>query len=373
MRANEVMGIVFPNAHDDLMAQMTVLRSMGAVPFGARYRLIDFSLSNLVNAGITKVGVITRANYQSLMDHLGSGKPWDLDRKKGGIFFLPPYGYSETRVYTGHVDALQGAMSYIRKAKEQYVVLCDADVISNIDLSEMLAQHEHSGADVTVAYKKGKLPKNHRDIMSFYFNGEGRATEVLLSNAIDGDCDYSLDIVVIRRELLISLVAEASAKGKTSLWRDVLQPQADTLKIYGYKVDSFAAVMDGIDSYVAANTALIECPKARQELFCKERPVYTKTRDDMPTKYGLEAKVTNSLVADGCIIEGEVKNCVLFRGVMVGKGAVLENCIIMQDCSIGEGSDLKYVVFDKNVTTGSRLSLCGAENFPVYIDKGQRI
>lgn len=373
MRTNCVMGIIFPNVHDDLLYEMTAQRSMGSVPFGGRYRLIDFSLSNLVNAGISRVGVIVKSNYQSLMDHLSSGKPWDLDRKKGGLVVLPPYGNSEARVYTGHIDALQGAMNFLKSSTEQYVVMCDANVVSNFDMEAMINSHIETGADVTIAYKRGKLPKNHRDIMSFQFDENSRVTEILLSNKIEKDCDFSLDITIIERNMLIHLIEEASDRNQTNMVRDIFQPNVKNLKIYGWEVKDFAAVMDSTESYVNTTEVLLKDSNARSQLFTQQRPVLTKTRDDMPTKYGLSCDVSDSIIADGCIIEGTVKSSVLFRGVRVAEGAVVENCIVMQDSVIGKNAHIKHVTTDKNVIINEGTSMSGAPSYPVFIKKGTNV
>lgn len=371
MRPNEVMGIIFPNIHDELMGEMTSMRSMGSVPFAARYRIIDFSLSNLVNAGVSKIGIVTRGNYQSLMDHLGNGKPWDLDRKKGGIIFLPPYSFQDAPVYHGNVDALAGVMNFLKKSTEKYAVLCNANTVSNIDIEKMMDMHEDSGADITLTYKTGKPPANCSDTLLFSAK-DGRLSDMRISKGETHDCDYSLGIMAIGRELLTELIEDAFRRGKTAIGRDILVPK-NKLKIFGYKVEGFACVVDGVESYFNANFDLIRDSKARQHLFKGERPVYTKIYDDMPTKFGLFSHIEDSIIADGCVIEGSVKNCVIFRGARVERGAELENCIIMQDSVIGEGSVLRYVALDKSVKVSAGLDICGAPAFPVYVGKGKKI
>ncbi len=371
MRKNNVLGLVFPNVHDELMAEMTAKRSMGSVPFCGRYRLIDFSLSNLVNAGVSKVGVVTKSNYQSLMDHIGTGKAWDLDRKSGGLYFLPPYSNNEAKVYVGHIDGLFGAMNFLRHSKEEYVVLCDADVISNFDLSDMIETHIASGADVTIAYKNGKMPANHHDVMSFELDGD-KVTDITFA-AGAAECKFSLDITVISKEKLIEIVNYGYEHNFTSLARNVFHSGLKTLDIRGYEVKSYVAVMDGPDSYVRITREVLSSADVRRELFCKERPVFTKTRDDMPTIYGLDSNVKNSIVADGCVIEGTVINSVLFRGAKIGAGAVVENCIVMQDAVIGENAEIKYVTLDKKVTVGAYKTLNGSEIYPIYIRKNSMV
>jgi glucose-1-phosphate adenylyltransferase len=372
MRKNNIVGILFPNAHDELLAEMTEKRSMGSVPFFGRYRIIDFSLSNLVNAGISKVGIVTKSNYQSLMDHIGTGKAWDLDRKNGGLFFLPPYSNTDAKVYKGHLDGLSGAMGFLKHCTEQYVVLCDGDVITNFNLSDMIERHIDSGADVTIAYKRGKMPVNHHDVMSFDLDGD-KITDISFASSDEADCIFSLDIIVMSREKLIDIVKYGFEHNLTSLSRDIFHHTFKTYDMRGYEVKEYASVMDGRDSYVRATTEILNCPKVRTELFCKERPVFTKTRDDMPTIYGLESLVKNSIIADGCVIEGTVRNSVLFRGVKVEKGAVVENSIVMQDSVIGEGADIEYVTLDKRVTVGDGKTLKGTEIYPIYVRKNSEV
>ncbi len=368
MRKTNVMGIVFPNAHDHLMGEMTESRSMGSLPFCGRYRIIDFSLSNLVNAGVSKVGIVTKNNYQSLMDHIGTGKAWDLDRKSGGLYFLPPYSNTDAKVYKGHVDGLFGAMTFLGNSSEEYVVMCDGDIITNFDLSDMIKHHIKSGADITIAYKKGVMPQNRQDVMAFELSGD-KVTDIKFSATDTADSCVSLDITIMSRELLIEIVKEGYEHNFTSIARDVYQRGLSKLDIRGYEVTEYAAIMDSPVTYAKVTADVLSKPEIRRQLFCKERPVFTKTRDDMPTIYGLDSEVKNSLIADGCVIEGTVKNSVLFRGVKIGKGAIVENCIVMQDSSIEANSDLQYVTLDKKVTVTQGRTLRGTETYPIYVRK----
>lgn len=372
MRNNNLLGIIFPNVHDDLMGEMTAARSMGSIPFCGRFRLVDFSLSNLVNAGVSKVGIVTKSNYQSLMDHIGTGKSWDLDRKNGGLFFLPPYSNNAATVYKGHVDGLFGAMSFLKASTEKYVILCDCDVITNFDLKGMVKQHIKSGADVTIAYKTGTMPLNQHDVMSFELDGD-KITDISFANGDSKNCKYSLDVTILSRETLISIVNYGYEHNLTSLARDIFQPNAANLDIRGYEVKEYAAVMDGPESYVKITNEILSSPEIRRQLFTKERPVFTKTRDDMPTIYGLNSDVANSLIADGCVIDGTVKNSVLFRGVKVKAGAVVENAIIMQDSVIGEGATVEYTTLDKRVNVGNGKTLKGTAVYPIYVRKNAEV
>lgn len=372
MISNNALGIIFANVHDNLIPELTSKRSMASVPFGARYRLIDFSLSNLVNASITKVGIITRENYQSLMDHLGSGKAWDLDRKNGGIFILPPYSINTMNVFRGHVDALVGITKFLERSQEEYVVMCDADVVANIDIEEMIDAHRKSGADVTVAYKTGKLPSNCEDIMVFDHDEEGWITDIKTAENSETAVDFGLDIFVLKRELLLSFIKDAARKNAVSLTNDVFIPKLSGIKMLGYKVETFAEIIDSVLGYVNISKMLLNA-SVRKELFNTERPIYTKTRDDMPTRYGIEAEVKNSLVGNGCVIEGTVKNSILFRGVKVEKGATVENCILMQETVVKSNALIKNVTADKSCVINENITLMGSDEKYIFIEKGKEI
>ena len=367
MRVNNILGIVYANVHDDFIPLLTKKRSMSSVPFGARYRLIDFQLSNLVNAGISKVGIITNSNYRSLMDHVGSGRFWDLDRKRGGLKVLPPFNTAEAGVYTSHIEALNGTMSFIRSCKEEYVILCDADVVGNFDMAKAIRQHIKTDADITLFYANGKLPKNNNDVAVLKVSDDNRVCEMNFMAQAE-NVSYSLDIMVLRRDLLIKLVEKANYEGLTGLCRDILMPNLNEFKVYGFEVTGYVRVIDSMKSYVEANMALLK-DEVRKDIFNPERPLLTKNRDDMPTRYGITSKVTNSLVADGCIINGTVKNCIIFRGVNVEEGSVVENSILMQDTKIGKNCVIKNVITDKRVTIYDDSTVTGEEEKYKFLEK----
>ena len=373
MRSNSILGIIYANVHDDLLPGLTEKRSMASVPFAGRYRLIDFSLSNLTNAGVSQVGIITKQNYQSLMDHVGSGREWDLDRKSGGLFILPPFvsGGIDDGVYKTHLYGLVGIMNFLKRATQEYVVICDSDVIANVDINEMFNDHVENGADITIAYKYGRLPKNHDKVMVLTVdqNRNIKSIDFLKERS---NVNHSLDIVLVRREFLIQRINEAVAEGKVSLSRDILIPALDKYKIMGYRVEGFAEIMDGPKSYYDLNMKMLDS-KVRRQLFNRERPIYTKTHDSMPAKYCIGSNVKNSLIADGCVIEGEVKNSILFRNVVVKKGAVVENAIIMQNGVVGENAHVSYAVMDKVSTVCDGAELNGTNQKIVLLKKEQKI
>ena len=367
MRANNVMGIIYSNAYDDAISELTSLRAMGSVPFGGRYRFIDFPLSNMVNCGIEKVGVITKSNYRSLMDHIGTGKPWDLSRKRQGIYILPPFNTADNRMYHGRLDALSGIMGFISRSTEEYVILSDCNVICNIDLSDVLNFHMKNGADITAVYQHGHPPMLDSN-MTYTVSPEGQITKAYVNQKTEKKVNFSLNIFVMRKSLLERLVVACVNSGKDSFERNIILHNVSKLNIMGYKADCFVRSIDSLKSYWQANMDLLNM-KNSDDLFCLDRPIYTKTRDEMPAIYGLGSHVKNSLIADGCIIDGEVENCILFRGVRIGKGAVVKNSIIMQDSYISDDATIDCVITDKSVVIKPKKSLISTPDYPIYVGK----
>lgn len=368
MRGNNVVGLLFSNVHEERVRELTGKRAMASVPFGGRYRLIDFQLSNMVNCGINKVGVLTKSNYQSLMDHLGSGKAWDLSRKREGLYMLPPFT-TQSSISNSRIDSLSAAFRFLSSSKEEYVLLSDCDIVANIDFKQLIASHMEKQADITIVYRCGKIPPNVTKAGVLQLDPESRVRDMLIDPRVEGECNYSMNIILISRLLLMKLVEDCVSRNLYDFTRDLLQRNVSHYKVYGHEFTGFMQVISSMNSYFEANMALM-LPQVRAQLFCQNRPIYTKVRDDMPARYGIDCHVTNSLVADGCQVDGEVHNCVLFRGVKVARGARLENCVIMQDSIIGRDSRLNYVVIDKDVEIKEERSLMGFQSYPVFISKG---
>lgn len=368
-----VLGLVFANMHDTTLGDMTKNRTMGSVMFGGRYRLIDFPLSNMVNSGISEVGVITKSNYQSLLDHLGSAREWDLARKKGGLYILPPFGNVESTLYRGRIEALYGAMSFIKHSRAKYVILSDCDVVTNIDYKPIVAAHIESGADITAVAHTGVYSSD--DIKTstvFNVDADKNVTSVLINPDISGTCTTSLNVFVMSMDFLIETVNDAMARGNVSFERNILQEKCRELKIKIYEYDNYFSKLNSPESYFKSNMALLE-PENARKLFVPKRSIYTKVSDNAPVKYDLDSKVSNSLIADGCIIEGEVENSVLFRGVKVGKGAKVKNCILMQDTVVGDNAELNYLITDKNVSICENHILTSSPQYPMYVGKGASV
>ena len=373
------VGIIFSNLHDKNISELTRLRTMASVPFGCRYRLIDFTLSNMVNSGITHVGVITHYNYQSLMDHIGSGKDWDLARRSGGVQILPPYitafANAENSLYNTRLEALKSIYSFISACKEDYVVISDCDVICNIDLSDIIDYHIESGADATFAVKRSYITTEHGGpAVVMESDEQGRLTDVEeYSGNKSGYMDVTINIWVMHRVFLENIVLDAVAHGYNDFINDVIKRNIGNYNFRVYKYDGYFAALNSMSDYFMCSMDLLDS-SVRDQLFgIKARPVYTKVRNSAPTVYSRESIVKNSLIADGCIIDGTVENSILFRGVKIGKGTCVKNSILMQDTLTGENVYLNCVITDKNVVLRDGRVLSGHETMPFYIRKNSTV
>lgn len=366
------IGIIFSNMHEETVPELVRRRTMASIPYGGRYRIVDFTLSNMVNSGITTVGLMANNNYRSLIDHIGSGKDWDLARKDGGLILLPPFSEKHGKLYTTRLEALSSLTGFLGRRKEKYVVLTDCDGVAKFDISDIIKYHESKNADITLVSHHGRVG-NRADFMLVNANESGRITEITLSPRLDEGtkADIFVNLMVIDRQFLLSLVEDSITHGFTSFESDILVKQLDSLKIYRYDFKGYYAGIDSMSAYYKHNMELLE-KEVRDELF-GERDIYTKVRDSAPTKYGENAVVKNSLISDGCEIEGVVENCILFRGVKVSKGAIVKNSIIMQDNYIGANTSLNCVITDKNVVISDRKTLSGCSELPYFIQKGTRL
>lgn len=367
------LGIIFSNIHDSNIPELTAERTMASIPFCGRYRLIDFALSNMINSGITKVGVITKSNYQSLMDHVGSGKDWDLARKNGGLMILPPFGVQEnSMVYNTRLEALKGVFGFLKKSTQEYVVMSDSDAISSVDLEKVLKFHNENGADITMIYTvKNTKEISGRDNIVLNVDGFGRIKGFEFNPVTSGNVNLYANIMLMKRTYLLSLITEAVAHGKRSFSKDVLAYNTESMRIFAYQYKGFMTTISSLQNYYDISMSMLN-PEVREKLF-KSSEIYTKTKDSSPTKYGANCVVKNSLIADGCVIEGEVYNSIIFRGVKISRGTVVKNSILMQDTITGENVRLNAIITDKDVVIRDGRQLSGCDNHPFFISKGSVI
>ena len=375
-----VAGLIFSNIHDSSISELTNIRAMASVPFGCRYRLIDFPLSYMVNSGINKIGIITHDNYQSLMDHIGTGKDWDLARRSGGIKILPPFisttgTASNAKNYTSRLEALIGASGFITRCNEDYIVFSDCDGICNIDLDAVLDAHIEKNADMTIVTRNivpgESIPADGATVITSDDSGLILETEAYQKNS--GKVEISTNIVVVNRVFLINILTDAVAHGYSHFYRDALARRLGKARIYRYLYEGIYLQIASMENYFSASMKLLD-PDVREGLFnIKTRPIYTKLRNSSPTIYAEGSKVINSYVADGCVIEGEVENCIIFRGVHIGKGTVVKNSVLMQDTFTGNNVMLNCVITDKNTVIRDSRILSGHETMPFFIPKGTMI
>ena len=374
----EALGIIFPNSYDSLVPELVTERLMASIPFASRYRMCDFMISSMVHCGIDNISILVRKNYHSLMDHLGSGREWDLTRKNGGLNIVPPYAQKQVKVYEGRIEALESIRGYLKKQTEKYVIMTDSNIAVNFDFNDLLHAHIESGADATVVYRKQEIPKplikQSTEALDLYYalgvNGD-HVSKIYINPTEKGEMNFCLNIYVVERELLIRMIDDAFVHGYTSFVRDILERQIEHLDVRGYCYDGYVAEIHDMKSYFEENMKLLE-EENLTALFSGNQ-IYTKIRDDNPTRYINGSKAKNVMVADGCVIEGEVENSILFRGVHIGKGAKVKNCVLMQDTVVEDNASVEYVITDKDVTITEGKSLTGNDSFQVFVAKGQTV
>ncbi len=369
----KVMGIIFAN--DGSLGTLTAHRTMASLPFGGRYRQVDFALSNLAAIGVRHVGIATRHHYQSLINHIGSGEEWGMELGEGGLEFLTPYAMSTVSTYRGKLESLHSAMGFLEHgAQDEHLVMIDASVLSNIDLSDVIAKHIASGKDVTVVTKAGVCNGRQQFDLTMKLDKSGNISDMAVDYAAPADYVASMDIFVVSKKWLSRQVREHIAHNLYHMDRDLVlgQWQKGAITVNPYVFPGEALFTESVEQYFQNNLALLN-KKVRHDLFGYNHPVYTKVRDRVPTYYGENSSVENCLVADGCMLEGSVKNSILFRQVSICTSANVANCVIMNDTVVGEGSMLKYVILDKDVTVRPGAQLIGTPHNPIVVKRGDTV
>lgn len=366
-----VMGIIFAN--DGTLDTLTNERTMASLPFGGRYRQVDFALSNLACAGVRHIGIITRHHYQSLINHIGSGEEWGLELEEGGLEFLTPYAMSSVDNYRGKLESLYSAMNFMNKGPEdEYVVMIDSAVLSNVDLNKVLASHIESGRDITIVTKAGIADGKKQLDLALKLDSKGEIADIAVDYIAPAEYLASMDIFVLSKKWLIQQVKEHIARNLYHMDRDLVlgswQKKQSTINIYPF--EGVALFNETVEEFFRNSQALLHS-KVRRDLFAGNHPVYTKVRDRVPCYYGENSNISNCLVADGCMLEGAAKDSILFRQITLKEGAKVEDCVIMNDAVIGENCYLKYVILDKDVYVRPGATLVGTPTSPVIIKRGE--
>jgi len=370
---NTAMGIVFASIYDHSnLGDLTANRTMASVPYGGRYRQVDFPLSNMTNSGIRHIGLITKDKYQSLMNHIGSGQEWDLDLEEGGLEFLTPYALAHNGLYRGKLEAIHSAMNFLAYSKEDYVVMANCSVLCAIDFREVIEDHGASGADVTVVVKDGISDGRKMIDLAVKLDEKGHASDMVVEMTAQKDYLASMGIYVMRREMLMDIVEQAVAHNRYHFERDIVLhafiEAAEKVNVYRFR--GVALFNENLQEYYNNSMALLD-PKVRHGLFMRQnRTIYTKVRDEVPASYGEHSEIDNCIVADGCVLNGKAEDTLFFRGVKLAAGASVRDSIIMQDTVIGEGADLQYVILDKDVVVRPGKKLCGTKEHPIVLKRG---
>ena len=356
---------------DDIRIQLGELsrpRALSAVPFAGRYRLIDFPLSNMVNSGITTVGISTYYKYKSLMDHLGTGAAWDLDRKRSGLFMLPPYVNAETFIGTSG-DDLSGVLSFYQSQRHDYVIVASSDYIINSTYDDLMEFHLAKQADISVYYKDdGEEPSSRKLILDLADDGKVRT---VYDDPLNPPTRHQVvGAMLMETKLFVSILADTMARGQRDVDFYYFIKLCEHLNVYAKPYAKTVLRFTSIQDYFKATLRLLRDEACRNELLGSSLPIYTKVKDEAPTYYSDGCIVEESMISDGCVIQGSVENCMLFRGVMVGPQAKLKNSIIFQDTQISEACELDHCIIDKDCVLRPGIQLVGQEAYPVVIGKG---
>lgn len=372
---NECMGLInLDNIRQPYINILSDSRPVATIPIAGRYRLIDFTLSNMVNSGITNVGIFAKEKYRSLTDHLGTGKDWDLSRKQGGLHVLSlentknnnNYGYRKGNVYT-----LLANIDYIEKSTEEYILVAPSYMMSCIDYKDLLEKHIESNNDITIAYKHvDNANKDFSSCNTLNIDKDNRVKNIGNNLNAFPSANISMDTFIMKRLDFIQCIYQIASLGTYSYIEDYIINKVENIQVGAYKYTGYLKCITSLKSYYEASKELLT-EEVSKELFASNRKIYTKDKCQAPTIYGEDAEVKNSFIATGCDIEGEVKDSTIFRKVNIGKGSSIKNCVIMQNSKIGDNVILENVILDKRVTIKDNKELKGDADYPMVIEKDQ--
>ncbi|SHE37391.1 glucose-1-phosphate adenylyltransferase [Thermoanaerobacter uzonensis DSM 18761] len=367
MLANYI-GVLNLNEEEGNLKSLTVNRPLASVIIFGRYRVIDFILSNLVNAGVKTVGIFGQTHSRSLVDHLGTGKPWDLNRKNGGLFI---FNYSLENPPISDAKLLKNNMEFFYRSSGDHIILASSRMIYKIDFNEVARYHEEMGNDITVLYKKVNDTEGrflNCDVLNLGDENEVLSVGRLLG--LNASVNISMETFILKKELLIDFIYRAIEKSKYNSFKECIYDSLDKLKVGAYEYKGYLSCVNSVRNYYLTSMDILDL-RVRRELFFEGGKIYTKTNDSPPTKYYEGCEVENSLISNGCLIKGRVKNSIISRGVEIKEGAVVEDSIVFSNCIIEKGAFLKNAILDKNVIIEEGKRLIGDKKFPVVIEKGE--
>lgn len=360
-----VIGVIASSCPTGEMMGLTAGRPVGSLPFGGRYRLLDFPLSNMVNSGVRTVGIVTPFHYRSVLDHLRAGKEWLLDRKTGGLFILPGYGREEEGIRFSLRDLTLNA-DFFHKDDAEHVIISCSNLVINIDFAEVIGFHLAAHADLTLIYQANTDTAQCAGA-ALYVTADENSRIIEITPEQGTGQKIFLDMMVFKKKFLLQLLQDSQPAQDVDLVNLVRERLMDA-HVYGFPFTGYVGRVSSVISYFQCSMDLLK-PHIRQELFMGPNRIYTKIADNPPTRYGPKAVVTNSLVASGCNIEGRVENSIIFRNVHISPGAEIKNSVLMQKSWIGKNASLENVILDKFVRVKEHRQLKGDQASPVVIAK----
>ncbi len=367
------IGIINSKEKENNFGGLCNHRPVYMLPFGGRYRLIDFTISNMVNNGIQSVAIYTGKKMRSTMDHIGNGNPWDLNRKFNGLFMFPPIFDNDYGLYTGDIHQYHSTEPFFQHAREKYIFVCNPDILNKVDLGKAFELFLETDSDFTLIYKKQKDEHGnfiHKD--KIIINGEGKLESIGLNLGTETEFDLFLEMGFIKKEVFLDLVRRSIERGNINYLKDAMLTWRDEYKITTYEHKGHVENISDLKNYYDANMHILN-DKIANELFYENGLIFTKSKDEPSTWYGRDSKVRNSTIANGCIIQGEVENSIIFRGVKIGKGAIIKNSIVMQKSEVEEDAVVVNSILDKYTCIERGAQIIGNTSSPYVVEKNKRI
>ena len=366
------MAIIYLGDNKQNISPLTKVRSLASIPVGGSYRIIDFALSNVVNSGIRNVGLFCgNEELNSLTDHIGMGAEWDLARKKDGIFIFKRMLDDDLSLNQSRISK---NMEYFFRSTQDHIVALNGHMVCNLDISDLIEKHKESGKEITMVYKKVKKANEHfNNCSSVKIDENNRVIGIGQNLFFREEENISLDAFVLSKELMLKLLIDSIQEGKYNVLSEIIARKLPSLNINAYEFKGYLQCINSTKEYFNFNMNILK-KEIREDIFGLKsgRRILTKVKDTPPTIFKETAEVENSLISNGCIIEGKVINSVLSRGTIIEKDVVLEECVILQDCHIKAGSHLKNVIVDKNNIIHENEKLSASEEYPLVIEKGMK-